>query len=214
MVSQTVYFTGMVVFTLTSQIMRCTIEYQYSCQYSYEYLSTCPRVRVQVRVLLLWNSRVRVQYEYQKFSTRVLRVRVPSTSTPALPGVIYISRMSLQRSLMHPLIGSFAWFVCQFVCMICVCVCVRTFVLIITTALCLMPQSHLDVWRERVNTVWENQQHVQNRTRVPNNHRPACSKHVYDVSKTTYHRVDNVWVTFSQRFHSVCKRVLTCQTSV
>ena len=59
---------------------RCTIEYQYSCQYSYEYLSTCPRV--QLRVLWLWNSRV--QYEYKKFSTRVLRVRVLSTSTPAL----------------------------------------------------------------------------------------------------------------------------------
>ena len=59
---------------------RCTIEYQYSCQYSYEYLSTCPRVRV----LLLWNLRVRVKYEYQKFSTRVLRVRVLSTSTPSL----------------------------------------------------------------------------------------------------------------------------------
>ena len=72
------------VFTLTSQIMRRTIEYQYSCQYSYEYLSTCPWVRVQVWVLLVWNLRVRVQYEYQKFSTRVLRVRVPSTSTPAL----------------------------------------------------------------------------------------------------------------------------------
>ena len=63
---------------------KCTIDYEYSCQYSYEYLSTCPRVRVQVWVLSLWNSRVRVQYEYQKFSTRVLRVRVPSTSTPAL----------------------------------------------------------------------------------------------------------------------------------
>ena len=35
---------------------------QYSCQYSYEYLSTCPWVRVQVRVLLLWKSRV----EYEK----------------------------------------------------------------------------------------------------------------------------------------------------
>ena len=61
---------------------RFAIEYQYSCQYSYEYPSTCPRV--QVRVLLLWNSRVRVQYEYQKFNTRVLQVRVPSTSNPAL----------------------------------------------------------------------------------------------------------------------------------
>ena len=64
---------------------RCTIEYQYSCQYSHEYLSTCPRVRVQVRVLSLCNSRVRVQYEYQKLSTRV---RVPSTSTPALVGAV------------------------------------------------------------------------------------------------------------------------------
>ena len=56
---------------------RYTIEYQYLCQYSYEYLSTCPRV--QVRVLLLWNLRVPVKYEYQKLSTWVL-----STSTPAL----------------------------------------------------------------------------------------------------------------------------------
>ena len=76
MVSHTVYFTGMVIFTLTSQIF---IEYQYSCQYSCEYLSTCPRV--QLRVLLLWNSRVRVKYKYQKFITRVCeyeyRVRVP-----------------------------------------------------------------------------------------------------------------------------------------
>ena len=47
-------------------------------------MSTCPRV--QVRVLWLWNTRVRVHYEYQKFSTRVLRVRVLSTSTPALLG--------------------------------------------------------------------------------------------------------------------------------
>ena len=38
----------------------------------------------KLRVLWLWNSRVRVQYEYQKFSTRVLWVRVLSTSTPAL----------------------------------------------------------------------------------------------------------------------------------
>ena len=60
---------------------RCSIDYQYSCQYSYEYLSTGPRVRVQVWVLSRWNSRVRVHYKYQKFSTRV---RVPSTSTPTL----------------------------------------------------------------------------------------------------------------------------------
>ena len=81
MLSHTVYFAGMMVSPLHR---RCTIEYQYSCQYSYEYLSTCPQVRVQVWVLWLSNSRVRVQYEYQKFSTRVLRVRVQSTSTPAL----------------------------------------------------------------------------------------------------------------------------------
>ena len=49
---------------------RCTIEYQYSCQYSYEYLSTCPRV--QVRVLWLWNSRVRVQeIQYYEYWVRV-----------------------------------------------------------------------------------------------------------------------------------------------
>ena len=74
--------------------------------------------------------------------------------------------------------------------------------------------SHLDVWRERVNIVWENHQHVQKRTWVPVNHLLACSKHVSNVSKTTYHRVNTVWVTFSQRFHSVCERVPTCQTSV
>ena len=71
---------------------RWTIEYQYSCQYSYEYLSACRRVRV----LLLWNSRVRVQYEYQKFSTRVLWVRVPSTSTPALSMSTYFLPASLR----------------------------------------------------------------------------------------------------------------------
>ena len=65
---------------------RCTIEYKHSCQYSFEYLSTCARVRG--KVLLLWNSRVRVKYEYQKFRTRVLRVQVPSTSTPALIMII------------------------------------------------------------------------------------------------------------------------------
>ena len=66
---------------------RCTIGYQYSGQYSYAYLSACPWVRVQVRVLLLCNLWVRVKYEHQKFSSRVLRVRVPSTSTPALDTV-------------------------------------------------------------------------------------------------------------------------------
>ena len=74
--------------------------------------------------------------------------------------------------------------------------------------------SHLDVWRERVNIVWENHQHVQKRMCVPVNHRLACSKRVSNVSKTTNHRVNTVWVTFSQRFHSVCERAPTCQTSV
>ena len=74
--------------------------------------------------------------------------------------------------------------------------------------------SHLDVWRKRVNIVWGNHQHVQKRTCVPVNHRLACSKHVSNFSKTTYHCVNTVWVTFSQRFHSVCERVPTCQTSV
>ena len=74
--------------------------------------------------------------------------------------------------------------------------------------------SHLDVWRERVNIVWENHQHVQKRTCVPVNHRLACSTRISNISKTTYHRVNTVWVTFSQRFHSVCERVPTCQTSV
>ena len=92
--------------------MRCTIEYQYSCQYSYEYLSTCPQVQVQVRVLLLCNSRVRVQYEYQKFSTRVLRV--PSTSTPALSGSV-ITRPSISLCAKLININIFQLLICSIV---------------------------------------------------------------------------------------------------
>ena len=64
--------------------MRCTIEYQYSCQYSYEYLSTCPRVRVQVRVLLLCNSRVRVP-EIQYSSTASTEYEYPSPDQGDMP---------------------------------------------------------------------------------------------------------------------------------
>ena len=52
--------------------------------------------------------------------------------------------------------------------------------------------SHLDVWRERVNIVCENHQHVQKRTCVPVNHRLTCSTRVFNVLKTTYHRVNTV----------------------
>ena len=75
------------------------------------------------------------------------------------------------------------------------------------------PQSHLDVWRKRVNTVWENHKHVQNRTCAPVNHPPTCSKRVPNISKPTAHRVDTVLVTFSKGFHTVCERVPACQTS-
>ena len=46
------------VWWFSSLYLRCTTDYQYSDQYSYEYLSTCPWVRVQI--LLLWNSRSKV----------------------------------------------------------------------------------------------------------------------------------------------------------
>ena len=44
-----------------------------------EYLSMSKRTST-----ITFELTIRVQYEYQEFSTRVLRVRVPSTSTPAL----------------------------------------------------------------------------------------------------------------------------------
>ena len=78
----------------------------------------------------------------------------------------------------------------------------------------LKAQSHLDVWRERVNTVWENHQHVQKLTCAPVNHPPTSSKRVYNVSKTTVHRVVTVLATFPKRFHTVCKLVPACQTSI
>ena len=78
----------------------------------------------------------------------------------------------------------------------------------------LKAQSHLDVWLERVNTVWENDQHVQNWTCAPVNHPPTCFKRVSNVSKPTAHRVDTVLVTFPKRFHTVCERVTACQTSI
>ena len=77
----------------------------------------------------------------------------------------------------------------------------------------LKAQSHLDVWRERVNNVRGNHQHVQNWTcalsiiyqRVPN---------VSNVSKSTAHRVDTVMVPFPKHFHTVCERVAARQTSI
>ena len=75
MVSQTVYFTGMVVFTLTSQIMRCTIEHQYSCQYSYEYLSK---------------------------STSTITLELTSTSTVRVPEIQYSSTASTSTEYEYP----------------------------------------------------------------------------------------------------------------
>ena len=49
---------------------------------------------------------------------------------------------------------------------------------------------------ERVNTVWENHQHVPNWTCAPVNY------------------VDTVLVKFPKRFHTVCERVPVCQTSI
>ena len=51
-------------------------------------------------------------------------------------------------------------------------------------------QSHLDAWHERVNIVWENQQHVQKRTCVSVNHSPACFTRVLNASKAADHRVN------------------------
>ena len=78
----------------------------------------------------------------------------------------------------------------------------------------LKAQSHLDVWRELLNTVWENHQHFQNCACAPVNHPPTCSKRLSNVSKPTAHRVDTVFVTLPKRFHTVCERVTACQTSI
>ena len=78
----------------------------------------------------------------------------------------------------------------------------------------LKAQSHLDVGRERVNTVWETHQHVQNWTCAPVYHPPTCSKRVSNVPKPTAHRVDTVFSTFPKRFHTECERVPACKTSI
>ena len=73
MVSHTVYFKGMMFFTLTSQM--------------YHRISVLVPVLVRVPVHeyeYKYYDFGTHKYEYQKFSTRVLRVRVLSTSTPAL----------------------------------------------------------------------------------------------------------------------------------
>ena len=75
-------------------------------------------------------------------------------------------------------------------------------------------QSHLDVWHERVNTVRETHQHVQNWTCAPINHPLTCYKRVSNVPKPAAHRVDTVLSTFPKRFHSVCECVPACQTSI
>ena len=67
MVSQTVYFTGMMISTLTS---RCTIAYQYSCEYSYEYLPMSICTSMSTITLELANrSKLRVP-EIQYLSTQ------------------------------------------------------------------------------------------------------------------------------------------------
>ena len=82
MVSHTVYFTGMMVFTLTSQMYhRISVLVPVLVRVP-EYLSTSTRTSMNTMTFELTSTSTD---EYQKFSTRVLRVRVPSTSTPALP---------------------------------------------------------------------------------------------------------------------------------
>ena len=82
MVSQTVYFTGMMVFTITSQMYRWKSVLVPVLVRVPEYL---PKTSTSTSTsTFIWNSRVRAKYEYQKFSTRVLRVGVLSTSIPAL----------------------------------------------------------------------------------------------------------------------------------
>ena len=78
----------------------------------------------------------------------------------------------------------------------------------------LKAQSHLDVWRERVNTVWKSHQHVQNWTCAPVNHPPTCSKRVSNVWRPTAHHVETVLATFPKQFHTVYERVPACQTSI
>ena len=69
---------------LSSLCLRCTTEYQYSGQYSYEYLVhvLVPEYEYKHKYYHFGTH----EYKYQNLSTRVLRVRVLSTSTPALPG--------------------------------------------------------------------------------------------------------------------------------
>ena len=70
---------------------------------------------------------------------------------------------------------------------------------------CLTAQSHLDVWCERVNTVWENHQHFQNWMCAPINHPPTCSKCVSNVWKPTAHCVNTVLAMFPKEFTTVCE---------
>ena len=78
----------------------------------------------------------------------------------------------------------------------------------------LKAQSHLDLWRERVNTVSENHKHVQNGMCAPVNHPPTCPKCMSNILKLTAHRVDTVLVTFPKRFHTMCECVAACQWSI
>ena len=135
MVSHTVYFKGMMFFTLTSQMYH---RISVLMPVLVEYLSTCPRVRVQVRVLWLWNSGVRVHYKYQKFSTRVLRVRVLSMSTPALISSQIIHDHMEIIQYQHLLIYLFIYlFICLFI---------NLFIWYITSVQFLCVQQKLVTW--------------------------------------------------------------------
>ena len=74
----------------------------------------------------------------------------------------------------------------------------------------LKAQSHLDVWHERVNIMWENQQHVQKRACVPVNHPSTC----LSMCQTSWERLIIVSV-LSQGGYSlyvgsyICANVLT-----
>ena len=104
MVSQTVYFTGMVVFTLTSQIMRCTIEHQYLCQYSYKYLSICTKYKYNYfgtheYEYSTWTRNSVLEYEY--------RVWVPQPCRPPFGNQILNNSWA---------IGLTEWIIYNFIC--------------------------------------------------------------------------------------------------
>ena len=77
-----------------------------------------------------------------------------------------------------------------------------------------MPQWHLAARCERVNIVWGWSSTRPKMKACTIRHPPACSKRESNISKSTDRRVNAVWVTFSQLFHSVCEHIPTFQPNV